>query len=593
MNMKNNSPQFLTALIIIGFTMMISFSFIARATSPQDIVYPITELGNCKSETECRTYCEQRDDSDVIRACLSFAKKHNLLPRDVIAKGEKFADVAAGGGPGGCKSEEGCVAYCENVAHIQECVSFVEQYKLLPSDQLTDMKKFASAIKAGAKPPGNCTNKENCLAYCETPSHIDECLAFAEKAGFIEPDELAMAKKVAPYLKSGETPGGCKSKAECETYCADTSHFEVCITFGEKLGLISAREAELYKKVQGRSPGDCAKEALGASTIEGARASCATFCNQPENAPTCMKFAAEMGIITAEEASQAGSLQDFQACYAISTPTIKSCLEEHLGPDLLSNLLKGIMPGNLEDVEKMMIRIRDARDCTNRYADEQLQTFTDDPDALACIDSEMGKGFLDQLKTGKIACGDASVFQNKVAGCMENVLGKKLDQCFALACSEMTTCIQKYQNQSKEPIGEERISLDPSLKDKISTKLNACIAQDIRSCLAKDCSEMQVCISKLQGEEAQGQETGEGFDPALQAEMKAKMSTCNQQQQGGSTGTQGGSTSSPPTEGGQYPQGDQPTEDYCSSFTSVPSCSYVGEVGSQNYNYCKQCYPDK
>lgn len=31
----------------------------------------------------------------------------------------------------------------------------------------------------------------------------------------------------------------------------------------------------------------------------------------------------------------------------------------------------------------------------------------------------------------------------------------------------------------------------------------------------------------------------------------------------------------------------------CSPFTQVPSCSYVGSSDSQNYKYCKQCYPNK
>lgn len=589
--MKYNSHRLLIALVIVGVAVLTSLSLIVRASSPQDIVFPVTELGNCKSEAECRAYCEQRDNADIIRACLSFAGKHNLLPRDVIAQGEKFADVAAGGGPGGCKDEKTCVAYCENIAHIQECTSFVERYKLLPPDKLVEMKKFASAIKAGAKPPGNCTSKENCMTYCENSAHIDECLAFAEKAGFISQDELAMAKKVAPFLKSGETPGGCKSKAECETYCSDTSHFEPCITFAQKLGLMSAREAELLKKVQGRSPGDCAR-----GSPEGAAARCAAFCNDPANAPTCMKFAAEMGIMTAEEASQVGALPDFQACYAISPPKIKSCLEERLGPELLSNLLKGIMPVDLEDVEKMIIKIRDARDCTNRYADQQLQTFTDDPDALACIDSEMGKGFLDQLRSGQVACGDASVFQKKVAQCMEDALGKKLDQCFALACSEMKTCIQKFQGQSKEPIGEEEINIDPSWKDKISTKLNSCVVEQMRACLDKDCSELMPCLSKFQGEGgAHEQDKGGNFDPALQAEMNAKISECTPKQGGDSGGQQQGQPQMPQAPEGQqqYPQEGQIPQDQCSSFASVPSCSYVGEPGSQNYNYCKQCFPDK
>ncbi len=40
------------------------------------------------------------------------------------------------------------------------------------------------------------------------------------------------------------------------------------------------------------------------------------------------------------------------------------------------------------------------------------------------------------------------------------------------------------------------------------------------------------------------------------------------------------------------PSGPIPQE-YCSGFSSVPSCSYVGSPDSQNYQYCKQCFPDK
>lgn len=593
--MKLSSRQAFTSFIIVGAAILVSFIFIARAASPRDVVFPVSELGNCKSETECRSYCEQRDNPDIIRACLTFAKKYSLLPRDVIAKGEKFADVAAGGGPGGCKDEKTCVAYCENIAHIQECVSFAERHNLLPKSELAEAKNIASALKAGAKLPGNCTGKENCLSYCENPAHIDECLAFAEKAGFISPEELAEARKVAPFLKRGETPGGCKSKAECEAYCGYPNHVDECISFAQKLGLMSAREAELVKKAQGKSPGDCAR---GAKKAEEARASCSAFCNKPENVQTCTRFAAEIGIMTAEEASQVGSFQDFQACYAISPGPMKSCLEEHLGSEILSNLLKGIMPGNLEDVESMIKKIREARVCTNRYADQQLQTITDDPDALACIDSEMGKGFLDQLRASKVACGDASVFQKKVAACMENALGKKLDQCFALACSEAKTCLQKFQQQSKKPIGEEKINIDPSWKDKISTKLNACVAEDIRSCLTKDCSELMPCLNKFQGDGgAQKQGKGSNLDPTLQAEMNAKIGACTKQGSGSAGSPQGGQQGQQQTprapEGQQYPQEGQIPQEYCSKFASAPSCSYVGEPGSQNYNYCKQCFPNK
>lgn len=614
--MNQRLHYFFVSGIIIAVALLISFSLVTRATSPQDIVFPVAELGNCNSEVECKAYCEQRGDADIIRTCLAFAKKHNLLPADLIARGEKFVDVATGGGPGGCRDEETCVAYCENSAHIQECVLFVEKYDLLPEDELAELKKITSALQAGATFPGDCTGKENCLAYCENPAHIDECLDFAEKAGFISDEELAEARMVAPFLKRGETPGGCKSKVECEAYCGYPDHVDECISFAEKLGLMSAREAELIKKAAGKSPGDCAR---GSTNPEEAQTKCAAFCNQEENRQTCFAFAVEMGLMNAEEATQIGAYSDFQACYAITTPKIRQCIDENLGAKILEKLLKGQMAFRLEELEEMMTRIRNARDCTNRYADQQLTTFTDDPDALACLDSELGDDFIDKIKSGQVACGDASVFQKKIAECMEEKLGKKLDQCFALGCSEMNTCIQKFQKQSDEPIGDEPIDIDPSWKDKISTKLNACVVEDVRICLAKDCSEMQTCISKLQaqGGENNGGGEGGGLDPVLEAEIKAKVGVCtqsqqqNQQSQQPTQGTQ--ETQQTPTSGdqSQVPQGYSSWEEFCkaqqgdsrctaykpqidcSLFASVPSCSYVGAIDSQNYQYCKQCYPDK
>lgn len=51
-----------------------------------------------------------------------------------------------------------------------------------------------------------------------------------------------------------------------------------------------------------------------------------------------------------------------------------------------------------------------------------------------------------------------------------------------------------------------------------------------------------------------------------------------------------GQTQPPPQ---ASPTSDQVPQEYCSGFATVPSCSYVGSSDSQNYKYCKQCFPDK
>lgn len=52
------------------------------------------------------------------------------------------------------------------------------------------------------------------------------------------------------------------------------------------------------------------------------------------------------------------------------------------------------------------------------------------------------------------------------------------------------------------------------------------------------------------------------------------------------------STQQAPTGGGSQPSGGAPAVD-CSMFAAPPSCSYVGAPGSQGYEACKQCYPNK
>lgn len=585
-------------LVILGFVFIFSAVF-TSANSKDDIAYPVFDLGNCSSESECRAYCDQRDDADVLRACLGFAKEHNLLPPEVIAHGQKFIDVAVNGGPGGCKNEESCVSYCDNPAHMQECLEFAINYQLIPQDELSHAKKALGALKSGLKTPGSCGSQNECVAYCENPAHIDECLVFAEKSGILPPDEIEEAKKVAPFLKSGQTPGGCKSKAECEAYCSDDGNFEECISFAERAGFMDAKEAEFAKKFKGKSPGDCAK---GLQNASDARRSCTEFCNKPENQPVCFSFAVEAGIMSAEEATQAGSLSDFQTCAPIAPQEIQECFIDNLGPELFGAMKQGVLP--LEgDIEGMMAKIRESRKCVNRYADQSLQTFTDDPDAINCINSKLGADYLQRASRGEVKCGDAAPSQKIIASCIEEKLGEKIDRCFSLACSEATACLQNIQGRAgrMERGMEKGEIINLEIFAKLESKMNACVFEEIRGCLSKNCDEAIPCIQRTQSGAKTGG-TGEGkLDPALEAEITAKVTEC--------TGGKEGGILQPSEQQGipgykykesEYPRASGGTTyeipimpEICANFTSVPKCSYTGATDSRNYQLCKKCYPDR
>ncbi len=248
------------------------------------IQYPVKELGNCVDERACRTYCDKSSNNEV---CLDFAEKHGLMSTQEIETARKFLE--AGTGPGECKTREACETYCDAVAHIDECVAFAEKNGLMPPAELEEAKKVQAAIARGVKAPA-CGGKRQCDAYCSDPANMEECITFAQEAGFMPPAELEESKKVLAAIKKGAKPPPCRGKDECDVYCSQEEHFDACLDFALAAGFMDPKEAEMAKKTKGKGPGGCRS-----------KESCDAFCQQEGNMTTCAQFAYENGMMTKEE----------------------------------------------------------------------------------------------------------------------------------------------------------------------------------------------------------------------------------------------------------------------------------------------------
>ena len=284
------------------------------AQTASEITYPVVELGSCSNETECFAYCDLPENGSQ---CLKFAKKHQLLPEEEIRVAEKVLGIT--GGPGGCKSKQECENYCDNVANIEVCLAFAEENGLMKDKELEEARKVRAVIQSGKKLPGDCRNKTSCENYCKNPEHADECLAFAEATGFIPPEELEQARKFLPLMKSGQTPGACKSKDECEAYCESGEHVDECISFAEKHGMIREEERqhiEAFKKAGGKGPGGCVGR------------QCQAFCEVSENQETCFNWAKENGILKEEDTRRMEEgRRQIEKNLADAPPEVKSCIE--------------------------------------------------------------------------------------------------------------------------------------------------------------------------------------------------------------------------------------------------------------------------
>ncbi|OGG41709.1 hypothetical protein A3A21_03840 [Candidatus Jorgensenbacteria bacterium RIFCSPLOWO2_01_FULL_45_25b] len=372
------SKNFFFAVSVVA--VFFGLVFVVQAASKKDIVYPVKELNGCKTEKECRAYC---DDSNNMEACVAFAEKYSLMSKSEIQTAKKF--IGAGKkGPGSCSSKESCESYCDDVSHLDECLVFAEKNDFMEKGDLEEAKKIQTALKKGAKLPGGCSSKDACDSYCNDPNHMEECITFAESAGFLPPDELEEAKKVMTAMKKGAKPPPCRGKKECDRYCSDPANLEACLVFAEAAGLIPEDELQEAKMAL-----EAIKKGVKMPDCRGKK-ECDAYCGQPEHLEECLNFAVAAGFMSEEEMVMArktggkgpGGCRGKEECEAFceNPDNQETCYEFGLEHDLISE----------EDLEMM----EDGK--------AQMQEALEDaPDEVVdCLVLKLGGGVVEQMREG-------------------------------------------------------------------------------------------------------------------------------------------------------------------------------------------------
>lgn len=291
------------AAVLIGI-----YAF-ADANDPFDISYPISELGNCGSQEECKNYCDTPSNHIV---CIEWGKKQGVFSAVEAKKMKELSEMENRpddpiDGPGGCKSPRECDVYCRVLENLDECLQYGVQHGYTSTEEAQKIKELAN--RGG---PGGCKSKEQCSGYCRGPEHVEECMKFVVDEGKISQEEadiiIEMTKKgdlgkpegpkideqkAMEVLKiEGAGPGGCKNTNECRAYCEDFNHAEECVEFAAKHGFMPPEEAERARKmVRIGGPGGC-------KTPQ----ECDAFCGKEENRDTCFSFSKDNGFISQEEA---------------------------------------------------------------------------------------------------------------------------------------------------------------------------------------------------------------------------------------------------------------------------------------------------
>jgi hypothetical protein len=274
-------------LVFVGILFGLSF---ALAEGVDNITYPVAELGNCNNKSECKVFCGDPQNRTV---CIDFAEKNKLMSKTKAKKARVVTQLENIDGPGGCHSESECREYCDDINHLDECMSFAEKNGMVEEKELKEMKQVAEALTQGAKLPGGCKNKKACEEYCDNEDNADECMSFAQEAGLMTPKEQEMIKKTG-----GKGPGGCRGKKQCDEYCDNPDNMEECMNFAIEHDIAPEQERGQMQQVlqaikKGAKPPKCRGQK-----------ECDAFCQKPENREQCFEFAVAAGFVPQEEVEQ-------------------------------------------------------------------------------------------------------------------------------------------------------------------------------------------------------------------------------------------------------------------------------------------------
>lgn len=251
----NNLIKILTSrtswlAFLIGFLFTFLMVASAHAQTPEEtakkynVSFPIAELGNCASVSECRIYCE---DPINQQSCTEFAQKKGFSRQPSSAF--KMSLIRAAASELGCENEDACKQFCSQEQNWEKCGAFAKKYRI-SGGHVEDPAKEEILVKA--KEVLGCDSLDTCKGFCEVDENKEKCDEFAKVIGLrggVEP----------------KGPGGCTSLESCKEFCSDPENFQICS------GFVSSKGVEF------KGPGGCNSED-----------SCKAYCQ--ENQDECSKF---------------------------------------------------------------------------------------------------------------------------------------------------------------------------------------------------------------------------------------------------------------------------------------------------------------
>ena len=594
--------------------------------------------GGCRSKEQCEAYCENNSD-----ACFKWAQDNGSFSEADLAKmkkgmsqfkeqldkippevtqclkdslGEKNFDKLVNGKPIFDRSMEGKMKACFNQLTSQvskqfntlppeatQCIKDTigeEGLRKLQSgafDQDMDFgslekcfQKLQSSFSGGAggpgdhggfSGPGGCKSIDECTKYCT--SNLDACKDFAPPGGGQGGQFPGGGATGGQFRGGGATggtfpggPGGCKSQEECITYC--TAHYTdpSCGSYIGGAGGTGGSGTGGGGSFGG--PGGCTSQEQ-----------CMAYCQTHYTDPACSAYGGGGGGGT-------------QSC--VQPP---SGLISWWNGDSLPGTATGgvtITSGKVGNALKFdgsgSINMGNPSNLNFRTGPFSLETWfnwdgSGNSGALNIIRKSnypvTGPGSGYWMRIGK----DTKIVEFSV-GATTGPEGQ------SVITAPISSGVWHHVAATKDSSGVIKLYVDGESKGVILRQATSADATSeapftlgawddrfgITEFFPGMIDEISVYNNALSSSEVQGI-----FNAGSAGKCSAGYGRTNQEPYKEPITTQVPQTSAYPQPSGGSSYEIPITPELCANFTSVPACSYVGAVDSQNYKLCKKCFPDR
>lgn len=254
------------------------------------ITFPLAELGNCANFSECQDYCENPQNHE---ACVEFAKKkgfhqegatvsHEASDVPELTAQEKQSMLERAKGELGCSSFEECRSFCESSEeNMQKCMEFGRKHT--PASHREKYDQHLQMLEQ-AKADFGCNSISSCEAFCNNPQNAEKCMNFAKKHA--PPGVRKQIEEADRMMQKAKQSLGCQNFQECANFCQNPQNAEKCARFAEEQAPPEIRERIKQERERMLQQIQQSGADLPCNSIE----SCKAYCEKPENKEQCKVF---------------------------------------------------------------------------------------------------------------------------------------------------------------------------------------------------------------------------------------------------------------------------------------------------------------